>query len=131
MAKLGAQATSRSASLSGCRGNMAAFNRRSQAVDGHAVGVIDWGECWKCHRPLGCSTCTTSNAAEILCRMCGAWGTERAFLHHGPIRESSRVPSTPFAAYPASWRAKYEADPREEKRSAQQIFEAATPRRSQ
>jgi hypothetical protein len=67
-----------------------------------------YGQCWKCHAPLGCAMCTTRNVLEVLCRRCAAWGTFEAFEHHGPIVPNPKVP-TPAAEheYPEEWRRSY------------------------
>lgn len=92
-----------------CAGSRVAFNRRKQTQgvsdEPHRPGKR-WGNCWSCGQTLGCTICTTSNALEVLCRRCGAWGTLEAFEHHGTIvpHPNGRIPSRPFEAYPPQWR---------------------------
>jgi hypothetical protein len=103
--------------LSSCPGTTIAFNRRSQfAREEHSRVLTDhagkataqlarsWGNCWNCGLPLGCSICTTSTEAEILCTRCALWGTKAAFLQHGPLERGK-----PLEAYPVEWRREYEA----------------------
>jgi hypothetical protein len=67
-----------------------------------------YGRCWKCHAPLGCAMCTTTNVLEVLCRRCAAWGTFEAFEHHGPVVPNPKVPApAKEAEYPADWRRHY------------------------
>ena len=67
-----------------------------------------WGECWKCHAVLGCTTCTTGNGREVLCKRCGAWGTKEAFQAHGPIVSMRYGQPARFGEYPPDWRVGYE-----------------------
>jgi hypothetical protein len=100
-----------------CPGTSVAFTRRDRfAREPHDRRFLDhfgkptgglakpWGDCWKCGKSLGCTICTTTNATEILCRRCGAWGTPEAFEHHGPIVPGGRIRYVAdLAEYLAHW----------------------------
>jgi len=114
-ARLGA--ASETAAETTCPGTRIAFNRREQFARGeHDRRLLDlngrptggfaksWGDCWKCHRPLGCTICTTTSELEVLCRACGAWGTQEALEHHGPIMAGKRLRNVAeLAEYLAHW----------------------------
>lgn len=107
-----------------CPGTSTAYGRKLLFCrDPHEPGKYTWGTCWKCTRPLGCSTCTTANSLEVLCEYCAAWGTEAAFHHHGPLvndppqlRKRHGIVAPQFKDYPEEWRLQYDhpdgADPR-------------------
>lgn len=90
--------------------------RRCVDSNGRPLGSVarSWGDCWKCGRSLGCAMCTTTNELEVLCAKCGAWGTEAAFHHHGPIINTPElvakrrgVRGAEFREYPERWRLAY------------------------
>jgi hypothetical protein len=95
-----------------CNSSRVAFGVRIH--EPHPMGR-PWGNCWLCKQSLGCSSCTTPTAREVLCARCAAWGTKDAFHHHGPImndeaslwkRRGLRAPQ--YREYPDEWKVGYE-----------------------
>lgn len=94
-----------------CEGSTVEFGAKK--IDPHHSRWV-WPSCWRCGESLGCGKCATSDRLEVLCTKCIVWGTEAAFLHHGPIlndpgplarRGGRRAPS--LSEYPSVWARRY------------------------